>query len=108
MLYSIRYTVNSSVYNKQGAQEGGCRAYPMHLYILLLKTYPYMHTLHLLNHCIFITNSMPLFQEFDIDPECDTDQVDELLALCVRQATQQDGGATAASVTEPPPAAAST
>ena len=30
-----------------------------------------------------------MFQEFDIDPECDTDQVDELLSLCVKQAVQQ-------------------
>ena len=29
------------------------------------------------------------WQEFDIDPECDTDQVDELLSLCVKQAVQQ-------------------
>ena len=26
------------------------------------------------------------FQEFDIDPECDSEQVDELLAACVKQA----------------------
>jgi len=35
--------------------------------------------------------SFVILQEFDIDPECDTDQVDELLALCVKQATQQLG-----------------
>ena len=29
------------------------------------------------------------FQEFDIDPEADTEQVDELLAACVKQATTQ-------------------
>ena len=29
-----------------------------------------------------------LLQEFDIDPECDSEQVDELLAACVRQAMQ--------------------
>jgi len=27
-------------------------------------------------------------EEFDIDPECDTEQVDELLAACVKQAVQ--------------------
>ena len=37
-----------------------------------------------------------LFQEFDIDPECDTDQVDDLLTLCVRQATNQQPGAVVA------------
>ena len=25
-------------------------------------------------------------QEFEIEPECDTDDVDELLALCLKQA----------------------
>ena len=34
-----------------------------------------------------------LFQEFDIDPNSDSDQVDELLALCVKQATQATEGA---------------
>ena len=29
-----------------------------------------------------------LLQEFDIDPEADGDQVDELLSMCVRQAVQ--------------------
>jgi hypothetical protein len=29
-----------------------------------------------------------LFQDFDIDPDADGDQVDELLAACVKQAVQ--------------------
>jgi hypothetical protein len=30
-----------------------------------------------------------LFKDFEIDPEGDTDQVDDLLAACVKQAMQQ-------------------
>ena len=33
-------------------------------------------------------NQKSVLQEFDIDPEADGDQVDELLAMCVRQAVQ--------------------
>lgn len=32
---------------------------------------------------------LTVLQEFDIDPECDTEQVDELLAACVNQAMQE-------------------
>jgi len=28
-------------------------------------------------------------QEFELDPECDSDQVDDLLSLCLRQALSQ-------------------
>ena len=38
--------------------------------------------------CILITLCFVFPQEFDIDPEADGDQVDELLSMCVRQAVQ--------------------
>lgn len=33
-------------------------------------------------------------QEFDIDPDADSEHVDDLLALCVKQATQQQAPST--------------
>ena len=37
---------------------------------------------------ITVVSVCVLLQEFDIDPEADGDQVDELLSMCVRQAVQ--------------------
>lgn len=42
---------------------------------------------------VCLRRSFVYFQEFDIDPNSDSDQVDELLALCVKQATQAQEGA---------------
>jgi len=30
-----------------------------------------------------------VWQDFELDPECDSDQVDELLSLCLKQALSQ-------------------
>jgi len=35
---------------------------------------------------MLIMNVVSSSQEFDIEPECDSDQVDDLLALCLKQA----------------------
>jgi len=37
--------------------------------------------------CVF--DCVAAVQEFDLDPESDSDQVDELLSLCLRQALSQ-------------------
>jgi hypothetical protein len=38
--------------------------------------------------------SMWFLQEFEIDPESDSDQVDELLSLCLKQALSQAKGSS--------------
>lgn len=42
-------------------------------------------TIHLSCFCLFL-----YLQDFEIDQDTDTEQVDELLALCVKQALQQN------------------